>query len=127
MTDLDEKIKVLIADPNHSFQLILTEDLEKAGYEVDIAKDFKEYEEKAGNFDIAILDMRLPGLNIAEDVGPLKTTLLITAVYDQEMIALEQIYSKYDNIYEYVKKPYFASQIVRWCRRIEADLKCDKT
>ncbi|MCD6449442.1 MAG: response regulator [Thermotogaceae bacterium] len=66
--------KVLVADDEPNMRLLIREELEEMGLEVEEASNGEEALEKfqKGNFDLVTLDIEMPGMNGLEIAGKLR-------------------------------------------------------
>jgi len=66
--------KVLVVDDEPNMRLLIKEELEEMGFEVEEASNGEEAIEKfqKGNFDLVTLDIEMPGMNGLEVAGKLR-------------------------------------------------------
>lgn len=83
--ELIKNIKILLADDDEDYLLMTNSFLKQIGYNVDTASDGKEAIEKlkSGNYQIALLDYFMPGLNGEEVITEIRK-------YDKELIIILQ-------------------------------------
>lgn len=83
--ELIKNIKVLLADDDEDYLMMTDSFLKQIGYNVDLASDGKEAAEKLknGNYQIALLDYFMPGLNGEEVIEEVRK-------YNQELIIILQ-------------------------------------
>jgi DNA-binding response OmpR family regulator len=68
------KKTILVVDDDKSILRTFTRILQKSGYEIDVAETGKEAIEKAdtGNYDLALVDMRLPDMDGTDLLAKMK-------------------------------------------------------
>ena len=66
--------KVLVVDDEPNMRLLIKEELEEMGFEVEEASNGEEAIEKfqKGNFDLVTLDIEMPGMNGLEVAGKIR-------------------------------------------------------
>src|SRR5699024_1888026 len=108
--------KVLIVDDEKSIVTLLTYNLEKAGYETDVAFDGNEAVTMAmtHQYDLIILDLMLPGMDGLEVCKTLRqnkinTPILILNAKEEEF---EQIIGLEQDADDYITKPFGPREIV---------------
>jgi len=76
------RLRILVADDEESIRFVLREALEGEGHAVEEARDGQAADQalSAGDFDLAFLDIRMPGLTGLEVLEQLRTTGCSTAV-----------------------------------------------
>ncbi|MBI4429227.1 MAG: response regulator [Ignavibacteriales bacterium] len=118
----DEKIKVLVADDEDPLRMTVTAWLSDEGFEVDQAPDGLEAIKKvqATDFDIAILDIKMPGANGLEVLRYIKKNsnatevVMVTGMSDVSM-AVEAMKL---GAREYLTKPIDMDQLVPQLRSL---------
>lgn len=109
-------IKILVADDDEGIRILLRRVLEDAGYSVTLAGNGKEAIEKTytEKFDIALLDIKMPGISGTEVLGwlsvnrPDMCTIMITAVIDVQTAVDAMKLGAYD----YISKPFKADDVL---------------
>jgi CheY-like chemotaxis protein len=66
--------RLLIVDDEENIRILFKEELEDEGYEIDLASNGYEAIEKfkAGNFDVIILDIKMPGMDGIQVLNEIK-------------------------------------------------------
>ncbi|XHH10057.1 MAG: response regulator [Candidatus Bathyarchaeia archaeon] len=92
-------IKIIIIDDDQALQRVFTRILQKEGYQVETAETGSESIEKIrkNNFDVALIDMKLPDINgldllpLLKEAKPSMVKIMITgyAIIDGKTSALE--------------------------------------
>jgi DNA-binding NtrC family response regulator len=116
--------KVLIVDDDESMRIACQQTLEAAGFAVALAQDGQEAIEKAGHesFDVALLDLRMPGLPGLEVLARLKQdspnlmVIIITgyATIESAVEAMQR------GAYNYLPKPFTPESLVAMARKAAA-------
>jgi len=115
MTIDKEKINILVAEDEADLREILKVTLEQEGYRAILASDgdeaIKKIEKKS--FQIALIDIKMPGVNGKElvskikQINPRMPIVIVTGSLDfkEEMSLKEQAY-------EYIHKPFRLDELV---------------
>ena len=106
---------ILIADDESSLRVLLSEVMQREGYEVETAVNGEEAVQKARerDFDVVVMDVRMPkmdgiqALREMKRINPALTVVMITAVENQE-IALEAVRQ---GAYDFFNKPFELAEI----------------
>lgn len=79
----EQKAKLLVVDDEPAITEFVSFNLKKEGYEVDIAHDGNEALEKfeAGDFDLVVLDVMLPGMNGYEVCKRIRATSSVPVLF----------------------------------------------
>lgn len=108
--------KILIADDEESIRTILKRALRSHGYETQSVSDGAQAELalQQGNFDIAILDIRMPGLSGLELLDkqrkfPSSPSIFIVTAQDTMENAVEAMKR---GAYDYITKPFDLDEVV---------------
>lgn len=66
--------RLLIVDDEENIRILFKEELEDEGYEIDLASNGYEAIDKfkAGNFDVIILDIKMPGMDGIQVLNEIK-------------------------------------------------------
>lgn len=77
MTLTKGKKRILVIDDDKSILRTFTRILQKNGYEIDVAETGKEAIEKSkgGNYDLALIDIRLPDMDGTDVLAKMQTTM----------------------------------------------------
>lgn len=77
MTLTKGKKRILVIDDDKSILRTFTRILQKNGYEIDVAETGKEAIEKSkeGNYDVALIDIRLPDMDGTDVLAKMQTTM----------------------------------------------------
>jgi len=115
-------MKVLVVEDESSLRDILSLILEDFGYEVEEAGSLEEAREKlkGGNFDLALIDLRLPdgsGMELVREIktqSPETEIIIITAYASAETVkeAFEL------GVYDYVEKPFKVEELKLLIRNV---------
>ena len=112
---MPEIIKILIADDEEPMRFFLSEMLKKEGYLYETAIDGEDALEKIkrDNFDIAILDLKMPKLSGMELLSEIKkvspdTVAIIITAHGTRNIAMEAIEK---GAYDYFIKPFDVNEM----------------
>ena len=67
-------VKILVVDDHKHIRLLFKEELEEDGYLIDVASDGFEALDKLNNqqFDLVVLDLRMPGMDGMETLSEIK-------------------------------------------------------
>lgn len=120
MTTHKEKVNILVAEDEADLREILKVTLEQEGYRVILASDgdeaIKKIEKKL--FQIALIDMKMPGVSGKElvskikQINPLMPIVIITGSPDfKEEMSLKK------QAYEYIYKPFRLNELVGVVKR----------
>ena len=90
---MSSKVSILIVDDDVGVCQTLADILEAKGYQVDTATDGFQAIEKAREaaFDVALMDMKMPGMNGVETYRKMKKSELKTKVIMITAYALEEL------------------------------------
>ena len=108
--------RILIADDESSIRFVLREALEDAGHQVSVAEDGDEAREKlrAEPFDLAFLDIRMPGasgLDLLDEVrsrgpaGPVVVIMTAQNTFENTVEAMKR------GAFDYLTKPFDLEQV----------------
>jgi two-component system nitrogen regulation response regulator GlnG len=108
--------RVLIADDEHSIRFVLREVLEGAGHEVDEASSGDEARSRlaAERFDLAFLDIRMPGLTglelldeirAASPEGPIVVIMTAQNTFEHAIEAMKR------GAFDYLTKPFDLAEV----------------
>lgn len=125
--DITDKINIFIVDDESSVRDSLTKWFEEFDYNVGSAADADEALEKfkPGKWDIAFLDIRLPGMEGPElhhrlkEIDPHVTTIMITAYASVETA----VKTLKDGAYDYITKPIDPDYLIHLISKIVAQKK----
>ncbi|HLC18342.1 MAG TPA: response regulator [Thermodesulfobacteriota bacterium] len=108
--------KVLIADDDENLRELLTESVRDWGYKTEIAMDGREALKKfqAGNFDIVICDIKMPGLDGLKLIEKLKEhdkdiLVIVITGYASLESAIKAIEA---GAYDYLAKPFRLDELM---------------
>lgn len=110
--------KILVAEDEQAIREFVVINLQRAGYNVFEAPDgetaLKLYDEEQGNFDVAVLDIMMPGidgLSVCRELRKRNTTLgiILLTAKTQEMDKVSGLMLGAD---DYVTKPFSPSELV---------------
>lgn len=101
---------ILVADDEESMRWVLSKALRKKGFQVDLAKDGDEAlrQIKMHNYDLAILDIKMPGLSgleLLDRVRELKSDLLVV-IMTAEASMKNAVEAMKRGAYDYLTKPF---------------------
>lgn len=102
--------KILVADDEESMRWVLSKALKRKGFSVDLAKDGDEALGmiQAGAYDLAILDIKMPGLSgleLLDRVRDLKSELLVV-IMTAEASMKNAVEAMKRGAYDYITKPF---------------------
>jgi two-component system, NtrC family, nitrogen regulation response regulator GlnG len=102
--------RILVADDEESMRWVLSKALRKKGYSVDLARDGEEAlrQIKAESYDLAILDIKMPGLTgleLLDRVRELKSELLVV-IMTAEASMKNAVEAMKRGAYDYITKPF---------------------
>lgn len=102
--------RILVADDEESMRWVLSKALRKKGFTVDLARDGDEALRliRANDFDLAILDIKMPGLSgleLLDRVKELKSDLLMV-IMTAEASMKNAIEAMKRGAYDYITKPF---------------------
>ncbi len=120
--EITDKINIFIVDDESSVRDSLTKWFEEFDYNVGSAADADEALEKfkPGKYDIAFLDIRLPGMEGPElhhrlkEIDPNVTTIMITAYASVETA----VKTLKDGAYDYITKPIDPDYLIHLISKI---------
>ena len=118
------RLRVLLADDERAIAITLADDLQRAGFEVEVASDGNTAIEKFGAapFDVVVTDMNMPGasgMDLLERVksgeGPGAEVIIITGygTIDSAVDAMRK------GAFDYVLKPFNNDEILEKLRKIK--------
>jgi len=101
---------ILVADDEESMRWVLSKALKKKGFNVDLARDGDEALKmiKSGDYDLAILDIKMPGLSgleLLDRVRELKSDLLVV-IMTAEASMKNAVEAMKRGAYDYLTKPF---------------------
>jgi two-component system, NtrC family, nitrogen regulation response regulator GlnG len=102
--------KIIVADDEESMRWVLSKALKRKGFSVDLAKDGDEALSliQANSYDLAILDIKMPGLSGLDLLGrvkELKSDLLVV-IMTAEASMKNAIEAMKRGAYDYITKPF---------------------
>jgi two-component system nitrogen regulation response regulator GlnG len=102
--------KIIVADDEESMRWVLSKALKRKGFSVDLAKDGDEALNliKTNSYDLAILDIKMPGLSGLDLLGrvkELKSDLLVV-IMTAEASMKNAIEAMKRGAYDYITKPF---------------------
>jgi two-component system nitrogen regulation response regulator GlnG len=102
--------KILVADDEESMRWVLSKALKRKGFTVDLAKDGDEALGmiQATSYDLAILDIKMPGLSgleLLDRVRELKNELLVV-IMTAEASMKNAVEAMKRGAYDYITKPF---------------------
>lgn len=102
--------KIIVADDEESMRWVLSKALKRKGFTVDLAKDGEEALAliKANSYDLAILDIKMPGLSGLELLGKVKEMKndLLVVIMTAEASMKNAIEAMKQGAYDYITKPF---------------------
>ncbi|MBA4312781.1 MAG: two-component system response regulator [Chlorobiaceae bacterium] len=121
---MEAKPKILFVDDDSSLKRILEKILQDEGYNVDVASDGNTAKEKLllHDYDVAILDNNLPGMNAIDVLKEInhpdvtEKVIMITAVNEDEL-ARE---GKKLGVREFLAKPFDMDKVISSIQRIHS-------
>ena len=101
---------ILVADDEESMRWVLSKALKKKGFNVDLARDGDEALRmiKSSDYDLAILDIKMPGLSgleLLDRVRELKSDLLVV-IMTAEASMKNAVEAMKRGAYDYLTKPF---------------------
>lgn len=102
--------RILVADDEESMRWVLSKALKRKGYSVDLAVDGRQALSliKENTYDLAILDIRMPGINgldLLDRVRELKNDLLVV-IMTAEASMKNAVEAMKRGAYDYITKPF---------------------
>ena len=102
--------KILVADDEESMRWVLSKALKRKGFSVDLAKDGDEALRmiQSSHYDMAILDIKMPGLSgleLLDQVRELKKELLVV-IMTAEASMKNAVEAMKRGAYDYITKPF---------------------
>ena len=102
--------RILVADDEESMRWVLSKALRKKGFSVELARDGEEALRliKSESFDLAILDIKMPGLSgldLLDRVRELKRDLLVV-IMTAEASMKNAVEAMKRGAYDYITKPF---------------------
>ncbi|MHC1698395.1 MAG: sigma-54-dependent transcriptional regulator [Geobacteraceae bacterium] len=102
--------KILVADDEESMRWVLSKALKRKGFSVDLAKDGDEALRMihASHYDMAILDIKMPGLSgleLLDQIRELKKELLVV-IMTAEASMKNAVEAMKRGAYDYITKPF---------------------
>ena len=102
--------KIIVADDEESMRWVLSKALKRKGFSVDLAKDGEEALSliQANSYDLAILDIKMPGLSGLELLGKVKELKndLLVVIMTAEASMKNAIEAMKKGAYDYITKPF---------------------
>lgn len=115
--------KILIVDDDKSIHITIAGILKKEGHEVDVVDDGYSAIESAENssYDIALIDIRMPGINGVETFRELKkispeTTVIMMTAYAVENLKKEALE---EGAHTILNKPFDMQSVINMLEEIE--------
>ncbi len=113
---MDKKIKILAVDDEETVRALFQRILQAAGYDVITAANGKEALSviAGGGIDVALLDIKMPGLSGVDVLGKIKAdeldlcVIMVTAVADVQ-VAVEAMKL---GAYDYITKPFDQDEVL---------------
>jgi two-component system nitrogen regulation response regulator GlnG len=102
--------KILVADDEESMRWVLSKALKRKGFSVDLAKDGDEALGmiQAGAYDLAVLDIKMPGLSgldLLDRIRDLRSELLVV-IMTAEASMKNAVEAMKRGAYDYITKPF---------------------
>ncbi len=102
--------KILVADDEESMRWVLSKALKRKGFSVDLAKDGDEALRmiQSSHYDMAILDIKMPGLSgleLLDQIRELKKELLVV-IMTAEASMKNAVEAMKRGAYDYITKPF---------------------
>jgi two-component system nitrogen regulation response regulator GlnG len=102
--------KILVADDEESMRWVLSKALKRKGFSVDLAKDGDEALKmiQSSHYDMAILDIKMPGLSgleLLDQIRELKKELLVV-IMTAEASMKNAVEAMKRGAYDYITKPF---------------------
>jgi two-component system, NtrC family, nitrogen regulation response regulator GlnG len=102
--------RILVADDEESMRWVLSKALKKKGFAVDLATDGDEALKlvRAHSYDLAILDIKMPGLtglDLLDQIRELKSELLVV-IMTAEASMKNAVEAMKRGAYDYITKPF---------------------
>lgn len=102
--------KILVADDEESMRWVLSKALKRKGFSVDLAVDGRQALSmiQENNYDLAILDIRMPGINgldLLDRIRELKNDLLVV-IMTAEASMKNAVEAMKRGAYDYITKPF---------------------
>jgi len=102
--------KILVADDEESMRWVLSKALKRKGFSVDLAKDGDEALKmiQSAHYDMAILDIKMPGLSgleLLDQIRELKKELLVV-IMTAEASMKNAVEAMKRGAYDYITKPF---------------------
>jgi len=102
--------RILVADDEESMRWVLSKALKRKGFSVDLAKDGDEALRmiQTSNYDMAILDIKMPGLSgldLLDQIRELKNELLVV-IMTAEASMKNAVEAMKRGAYDYITKPF---------------------
>ncbi len=102
--------KIIVADDEESMRWVLSKALKRKGFTVDLARDGEEALSliQANSYDLAILDIKMPGLSGLELLGKVKELKndLLVVIMTAEASMKNAIEAMKRGAYDYITKPF---------------------
>ena len=102
--------KIIVADDEESMRWVLSKALKRKGFSVDLAKDGDEALSliQANSYDLAILDIKMPGLSGLDLLGKVKELKsdLLVVIMTAEASMKNAIEAMKRGAYDYITKPF---------------------
>ncbi len=102
--------RILVADDEESMRWVLSKALKRKGFSVELAKDGDEALRmiQSSNYDLAILDIKMPGptgLDLLDQIRELKNDLLVV-IMTAEASMKNAVEAMKRGAYDYITKPF---------------------
>lgn len=102
--------RILVADDEESMRWVLSKALKRKGFSVDLAKDGDEALRmiQSSNYDLAILDIKMPGLtglDLLDQIRELRNELLVV-IMTAEASMKNAVEAMKRGAYDYITKPF---------------------
>ncbi|BCS55464.1 sigma-54 dependent transcriptional regulator [Geobacter sp. SVR] len=102
--------RILVADDEESMRWVLSKALKRKGFMVDLAVDGRQALTmiQEGNYDLAILDIKMPGINgldLLDRIREMKTDLLVV-IMTAEASMKNAVEAMKRGAYDYITKPF---------------------
>jgi DNA-binding NtrC family response regulator len=119
-----KKLRILIADDEEGLRLSMAGILELEGHEVVTAENGHDAVEKVkqGNFDIAFLDIKMPGINGVETFKEIKRVKPETVVIMMTAYAMNELIKEAisEGAYACISKPFDMDKIIDTVKDVSA-------
>ena len=121
---------ILVADDEESMRWVLSKALKKKGFAVDLAVDGDEALKliRAHTYDLAILDIKMPGLSgleLLDRVRELKSELLVV-IMTAEASMKNAVEAMKRGAYDYITKPFHVAELRTKLDRLVHSIELDQ-